>query len=85
MVPGRTKKSYKLPRTASSYLCSEGIYKGQAECASTSTHGQQNSSILCEPHGRNPFPSTEQTNNSALAMVSGKESFPVSRIPTWSR
>ena len=85
MVSGRAVKSHQLPRAVSSYLCSEGIYKEQAECSGTPTHGQLNSRSLCKPHGRNPFPSNEQTSNPALAMVLGEESVPVNRIPTRSR
>ena len=35
VVPGRVVKSHQPPRAASSYLCSETIYKGQAECSGT--------------------------------------------------
>ena len=40
--------------------------------------------MLCEPHGRDTVTNNEQTSNSALAVVPGKESVSVSRVSTRS-
>ena len=85
VVSGRAEKSQKLLRAAGSYLCGEGIYKGQTEHSGTSTNGQQNSGVLCKPYGRNPLPSDLWSGDPAVAMVSGDEPVSVSRIPTWCR
>ena len=85
VVSGGTRPSHKLPGTASGHVGSEDIHQEPGECACTSAHGQQDSSFLCEPHGRDPVPNNEQTGNPVLAVVSDKERVPVSRVSTRPR
>ena len=49
------------------------------------SNGQQDSRVLRESHGRDTFSDNEWTSNTALAVVPGAESVPVSRVPARCR
>ena len=73
--------SYQLPRTDSCYVCSEGPLPRQEQLPHSPEDGQQDSSSICKPHGRDSLTTVEQCGYTALDMVSGERNNAVSRIP----
>ena len=67
------EEPHQLSGTPRSVVRSESICQRQEEHSYPSEDGQQDSSVLCEMNGGDPFPSVEQPGNSTLAVVLGEE------------